>query len=636
MFTKFIKRSFQNSLLKQSSEIIGIDLGTTNSCIAIQLSNNQVQVIENSEGFRTTPSIVAFQKDGSHLIGMPAKRQQIVNPESTFFAIKRLMGKKFDDIDVQKDLESFPYKIIKSKNGDAWVQTKENKQYSPQQISAYILMKMKDTAENYLKTSIKNAIITVPAYYNDLQRQATKDAGEIAGLNVQRIINEPTAAALAYGANQSINQKKVVAVYDFGGGTFDISILQINESVFEVKATNGDTNCGGEDIDSLLQNLLLQKFKQEHGIDLKSNKMATQRIRESAEKAKIELSQKSQSEINLPYIYNQVHFSCIIKRNEFEKLIEDLVKKTMNCVQKCIKDSGFQIQNIDEVLLVGGSSRIPIVQKKITEFFQKNPNKSINPDEAVAIGAALQAGVLKGNVQDIILIDVTPLSLGKSIQGDIMSVIIPRNTTVPVSKSKIYTTVKDGQTQIDVIIYQGEREIASKNKEIGRFILDGIPMAPKGLPKIKVTFQIDQNGILHVKALELGTGKKQEIKIQNQGKLSKAEIDKMMQDAEKHKEQDILKQKISSLINKSEGLNYQIDKDLKIHQDRLQSTDINLILQQIDKLKDLISQVQYTDAYLLQLQEQYKITKDSGFLIGKTIYKDFQQQTSNNSKETKN
>jgi molecular chaperone DnaK len=491
--------------------VIGIDLGTTNSCVAV-MEGKQAKVIENSEGSRTTPSIVAFTKDGERLVGMPAKRQAVTNSANTFYATKRLIGRRFEDNEVKKDMNNVSYKIVKASNGDAWVQGNDGKMYSPSQIGAFVLTKMKETAEAYLNTKVKNAVITVPAYFNDSQRQATKDAGQISGLNVLRVINEPTAAALAYGMDKT--EDRIIAVYDLGGGTFDISILEIQKGVFEVKSTNGDTFLGGEDFDNFLVNHLVSEFKKEQGIDVTKDAMAMQRLKEAAEKAKIELSSSLQTDVNLPYLTmdssGPKHMNLKLSRSKFEGLVGDLIKRTIQPCQKALKDAEVAKTDIGEVLLVGGMTRMPKVQSTVQEIFGKQPSRAVNPDEAVAVGAAVQGGVLAGDVTDVLLLDVTPLSLGIETLGGVFTRLISRNTTIPTKKSQVFSTAADGQTQVEIKVHQGEREMAVDNKLLGQFSLVGIPPAPRGVPQVEVTFDIDANGIVHVSARDKGTGKEQQ------------------------------------------------------------------------------------------------------------------------------
>ena len=519
-------------------KVIGIDLGTTNSCVAVMEGKN-AKVIENAEGMRTTPSIVAFTDDGERLVGQPAKRQAVTNPEKTIFAVKRLIGRRYDDPMVEKDKKLVPYKIAKASNGDAWVE-EDGKQYSPSQISAFILQKMKETAEAHLGQKVEQAVITVPAYFNDAQRQATKDAGKIAGLEVLRIINEPTAAALAYGLDKQ--KTGTIAVYDLGGGTFDISILEIGDGVFEVKSTNGDTFLGGEDFDMRLVNYLADEFQKEQGIDLRRDKLALQRLKESAEKAKIELSSTTQTEINLPFITADAagpkHLTMKLTRAKFEALVDDLIQKTVEPCRKALKDAGISAGEINEVVLVGGMTRMPKVQEVVKQFFGKEPHKGVNPDEVVAIGAAIQAGVLQGDVKDVLLLDVTPLSLGIETLGGVFTRIIDRNTTIPTKKSQVFSTAEDSQNAVTIRVFQGEREMAHDNKMLGQFDLVGIPPAPRGVPQIEVTFDIDANGIVNVNAKDKATGKEQQIRIQASGGLSEADIEKMVKDAEAHAEED--------------------------------------------------------------------------------------------------
>src|SRR5271156_3326948 len=520
------------------AKVIGIDLGTTNSCVAV-MEGKTPKVIENAEGMRTTPSIVAFTDEGERLVGQPAKRQAVTNPERTIFAVKRLVGRRYDDPMVEKDKKLVPYKIVRASNGDAWVEA-EAKSYSPSQISAFILQKMKETGKAYLGSKVEQAVITVPAYFNDAQRQATKDAGKIAGLEVLRIINEPTAAALAYGLDK--NKTGTIAVYDLGGGTFDVSILEIGDGVFEVKSTNGDTFLGGEDFDMRLVNYLADEFQKEQGIDLRRDKLALQRLKESAEKAKIELSSTTQTEINLPFITADAsgpkHLTMKLTRAKFEALVDDLVQKTIEPCRQAIKDAGLSAAEINEVVLVGGMTRMPKVQEVVKQLFGKEPHKGVNPDEVVAVGAAVQAGVLQGDVKDVLLLDVTPLSLGIETLGGVFTRLIDRNTTIPTKKSQVFSTAEDGQTAVTIRVFQGEREMAADNKILGQFDLVGLPAAPRGVPQIEVTFDIDANGIVNVSAKDKGTGKEQQIRIQASGGLSEGDIQKMVKDAEAHAEED--------------------------------------------------------------------------------------------------
>jgi molecular chaperone DnaK len=569
-------------------KVIGIDLGTTNSCVAV-MDGKTAKVIENAEGMRTTPSIVAFSDDGERLVGQPAKRQAVTNPERTFFAVKRLVGRRYDDPMVEKDKKLVPYKIIKASNGDAWVEA-DGKTYSPSQVSAFILQKMKETAEAHLGQKVDQAVITVPAYFNDAQRQATKDAGKIAGLEVLRIINEPTAAALAYGLDKS--KSGTIAVYDLGGGTFDVSILEIGDGVFEVKSTNGDTFLGGEDFDMRLVSYLADEFQKEQGINLRNDKLALQRLKEAAEKAKIELSSTTQTEINLPFITadqsGPKHLTMKLTRAKFEALVDDLIQKTIEPCRKALKDAGLTAGEIGEVVLVGGMTRMPKVQEVVKQLFGKEPHKGVNPDEVVAIGAAIQAGVLQGDVKDVLLLDVTPLSLGIETLGGVFTRIIDRNTTIPTKKSQVFSTAEDNQNAVTIRVFQGEREMAADNKVLGQFDLMGIPPAPRGMPQIEVTFDIDANGIVNVSAKDKATGKEQQIRIQASGGLSEADIQKMVKDAEANAAEDKKRREAVDAKNHADALVHSTEKALAEHGSKIPETDRRAIEDAVGDLKEAL------------------------------------------------
>ena len=615
---------------KNMSKVIGIDLGTTNSCVAI-MDGTQAKVLENAEGARTTPSVVAFTDEDEKLVGQPAKRQAVTNPENTIFAVKRLIGRNFEDPTVKKDIETAPYKIIKSDNNDAWIEAK-GKKYSPSQISAFVLQKMKETAEKYLGQTVSKAVITVPAYFNDAQRQATKDAGKIAGLEVLRIINEPTAASLAYGLDKKTNKK--IAVYDLGGGTFDVSILELGDGVFEVKSTNGDTFLGGEDFDNAIVNYLLSEFKKESGIDLKSDKLALQRLKEAAEKAKIELSSATQTEINLPFITadktGPKHINLKMTRAKLEALVEDLITRTLPPCKTALKDAGLSASEIDEIVLVGGMTRMPKVIEEVKSFFGKDPNKSVNPDEVVAMGAAIQAGVLQGDVKDVLLLDVTPLSLGIETLGGVSTKLIDKNTTIPTKKSQVFSTAEDNQPAVSIRVLQGEREMASDNKQLGTFELVGIAPAPRGVPQIEVTFDIDANGIVNVSAKDKGTGKEQKIQIQASGGLSEDEINKMVKEAEANKDADKKKREAVDARNQADTLIHSTEKNLKDHGSKVSDADKKAIE---DASANLRNALKGTD-----VEEIKKKTQDlvqASMKLGEAIYKSQQSAKPEDKNDTK-
>ncbi|GMM36700.1 Hsp70 family ATPase [Saccharomycopsis crataegensis] len=644
MFSRAVKQ--QSKFLQHTSKrfnsekvkgtVIGIDLGTTNSAVAV-MEGKVPKIIENAEGSRTTPSVVAFTKDGERLVGIPAKRQAVVNPENTLFATKRLIGRRFEDAEVQKDINQVPYKIVKHSNGDAWLEARGEK-YSPAQIGGFVLNKMKETADAYLGKSANNAVVTVPAYFNDAQRQATKDAGQIVGLNVLRVVNEPTAAALAYGLEKS--DAKVVAVFDLGGGTFDISILDIDNGVFEVKSTNGDTHLGGEDFDISLVRFIVEQFKKESGINLEKDRMAIQRIREASEKAKIELSSTKQTEVNLPFITADAsgpkHINLKITRSQFEGLVDGLIKKTVSPCNKALKDAGLSTSDVNEVILVGGMSRMPKVMETVKSIFNKEPSKAVNPDEAVAIGAAIQGAVLAGEVTDVLLLDVTPLSLGIETLGGVFTRLIPRNTTIPTKKSQVFSTAAEGQTSVEIRVFQGERELVRDNKLIGNFTLSGIPPAPKGVPQIEVTFDIDADGIINVSARDKASNKDASITVAGSSGLSDAEIEKMVNDAEKFKEQDKARKEAIEIANSADQRANDTEKSLNEFKDKLdmESPEVKSLKEKISAIRENVAKAQSgeeVDSQELKTKTE-ELTKES-MEVFKKLYED---QAKNNSEEQKN
>ncbi|KAI5969476.1 SSC1 [Candida margitis] len=632
--SRFAAVRAQSTAAAPTGPVIGIDLGTTNSAVAV-MEGKTPKILENSEGGRTTPSIVAFTKDGERLVGIPAKRQAVVNPENTLFATKRLIGRRYDDKEVQRDINQVPYKITKHGNGDAWLEAR-GEQYSPQQIGGFILNKMKETAEAALSKKINSAVVTCPAYFNDAQRQATKDAGKIVGLNVLRVVNEPTAAALAYGLEKKDGE--VVAVFDLGGGTFDISILDIGAGVFEVKSTNGDTHLGGEDFDIALVRNIVETFKKESGIDLEKDRMAIQRIREAAEKAKIELSSTVSTDINLPFITADAsgpkHINQKITRAQFEQLVEPLVKKTIEPCKKALKDAGLSTSDISEVILVGGMSRMPKVVETVKSIFGKQPSKAVNPDEAVALGAAIQGGILAGEVKDVVLLDVTPLSLGIETMGGVFARLISRNTTIPAKKSQIFSTASAGQTSVEIRVFQGERELTRDNKLIGNFTLSGIPPAPKGVPQIEVTFDIDTDGIIKVSARDKASNKDASITVAGSSGLSDAEIEKMVNDAEKYAESDKTKREAIEAANRADQLCNDTENSLNEHKEKLSTEAVDKVKEYIERLREIVLKAQAGEEVAAEdLKAKTEELQNAAIDLFKDLYKDGGEQSSSEEKK---